>query len=201
MASSLVKLLTKNYNNCTAQHEIDEYIRDLRKACIDLKLKNDFLLEKRSYLPIVCLQTYCFNDNKLNISDFETISSLNCVAITLTFDPKKFPQLIITPQYDQILYIQKVISNYLYGKMFNQIYGSFELQQNGNVHFHGIAPYYDEPRVLQSCLAAEFTNRNPLKQNAVLVKPVNDLEGWLTYINKESNDYLEYGIKKKCLEI
>lgn len=205
MSCQLAKLINKNYQKLTSQYEVDDYIRQLRFAVKELKLQNDFLLETQSYLPIKQpINNYSFNDQQVNYEDIQD-PEVDYYAITLTFDSKKFPQLIITPDIEQIKYIKKVISTILYERLFTRVYGSFEKHKSGIIHFHGVIPLYkslDNKINLDLLLKPYFTDSEHNK-HAVLTKPVDDLQLWIKYINKPETYkiFLEWNFKKNTLEI
>jgi len=200
----VLKLLTHDYQNHIHHYETDDYIRKLRKMITNLALRNDFLEQKNNYLPKVLK-----NDNEiLNFShkEIETVDQLeknnNYGALTITYDPNYFPQLLITPLWEQENYIKRVLSKFINENRFKSVYGSYELQQNGRIHFHGIIPIYDYNK-LDEEIANYFTSYTGTKQKAVKIKPVDDVQGWLDYINKKDkykkileyqlrNDYIKY---------
>lgn len=196
------KLVNKNYQKYTSQYEVDEYIRQLRRSLIDLKLKNDFLLKEELYIPIKVERNYPYNNDQITIDQIQE-PNRNFIAITITYDHKKFPQLFITPISEQIKYIEKVFSVLLYDNDITAVYGSFERQKNGFIHGHFITPYYGNYKHLENYISTYFTNGHNGKQHAVLIKPVDDINKWLQYINKKEDfkDYLEYNIKIKTLDL
>jgi len=196
----VLKLLTHDYQNHIHHYETDDYIRKLRKMITNLALRNDFLEQKNNYLPKVLK-----NDNEiLNFShkEIETVDQLeknnNYGALTITYDPNYFPQLLITPLWEQENYIKRVLSKYINENRFKSVYGSYELQQNGRIHFHGIIPYYANAEELENEMARHFTNHIGKRQKSVLIKPVNDIQGWLNYINKNDKykKILEYQLRR-----
>ena len=200
MSADLAKLINKNYQKFTSQYEVDDYIRSLRRELVTLKLQNDFLLKEESYIPIKVERNYPFKNEELLVKDIEE-PNRDFIAITITFDQKKFPQLIITPLHQQIKYIEKVISTIIYEQHITAVYGSFERQKNGYIHAHLIAPYYGDHNNLEKQLSTYFTNRTGEQQHAVLIKPVTDLNKWLIYINKKEDfkEFIEYNLKIKSL--
>lgn len=187
----LIKLLSEEYQNLQ-QYEIDDYIRKLRKTIISLRLKNEFLEKKETYLPNVLkefdsTQKYLyFTQDEIEKEELLE-KNVQYAALTITYDINFFPQLIITPLWEQENYIKRVLMKFIQENHFQSIYGSYELQQNGRIHFHGIIPYYAATAELQDQIATYFTSRQGKSQKAVLVKPVNDIQGWLNYINKKDS--------------
>ena len=199
MNQNLIKLLNTNYHKYQAQYEVDDYIRQLREAVKTLKLQNDYLSKKESYIPLTVPRNYIFNNEFMDETELENPTD-NFIAITITFDQKKFPQLIITPLSEQINYIKKVLSIFIYDESFTSIYGSFERQKNGYIHAHLIMPYYGNILNLHDKLSPYFTNRSKSnKQYAVLIKPVDNLQKWFEYINKTETfkEFIEYNLIKK----
>jgi len=195
----LLKLLSYDYQNFQ-QCEIDDYIRKLRKMVTTLALQNDFLQERNNYLPKVLK-----NDNEIMNFTHKEIDyttqleeNINYVALTITYDINYFPQLLITPLWEQENYIKRVLSKYINENRFKSVYGSYELQQNGRIHFHGIIPYYANAEELENEMARHFTNHIGKRQKSVLIKPVNDIQGWLNYINKNDKykKILEYQLRR-----
>lgn len=182
----LLNLLTYEYQNFQ-QCEVDDYIRKLRKMVTNLALRNDFLEQNNSYLPKVLK-----NDNEiLNFTrnEIESVDQLDeniqYAALTITYDINYFPQLIITPLWEQENYIKRILTKFLKEKNIKSLYGSYELQQNGRIHFHGMIPYYANLEELENEMACHFTSHTGKRQKAVLIKWVDDIQGWLNYINKK----------------
>lgn len=173
--------------------DLDRYLRLIRQALKEKIIQNDFLLKTESYIPLDCTMVYPFTREIMTVNDIE-VPNRDFIAITITFDQQKHPQLIITPQYDQKKYIEKVISNLLYDKHITAVYGSFEKHKSGFIHTHLIVPHYGDYNNLLQTITNYFTNRK--KQHAVLIKKVDNLEKWLNYINKESDDFYEFNLRK-----
>lgn len=193
------KLLKKDLNKINPS-ELQEYVFKLKKSLYFKTLQNDYLLKNESYINIECPVYYPFNREEMYLTDIE-LPNRDYIAITLTFDQQKHPQLILTPTYEQKKYIEKVISNLLYEQLISAVYGCFEKHKSGYIHSHLIVPHYGDYNNLLSTIVPYFTNRELKKQHAVLIKPVTDLNKWLTYINKESLDFIEWNLKKNTIEI
>ena len=189
------KIVNISYSKFSNQYELDDYIRKLRNMVIKLKLQNDFLLKEESYLPLKVENMVSFNTDKKYHTDLAEVN-IQYKAITITFDHKKFPQLIITPKNHQQNYIEKVISICIREELFTGVYGCFELQGNGTIHGHFIIPYYGDEKLLYEKLIPYFTDRKQ-KQYAIVIKTVDDIVGWFTYMHKESKDFIEYNLMKK----
>lgn len=213
MEVDIPKLVNKNYQKFTSQYEVDDYIRSLRRALIDLKLQNDFLLKTEQYIPISCERNYPFDEDKMTVDQLDE-PNRDYIAINVTFDHKKFPQLIITPLEEQKKYIKKVFSNLLYDNHITAVYGCFEKQKNGTIHGHFIAPHYGNFDNLEEHINTYFTNRTKQQQRyAVLIKPVTDKGNWFVYMNKdepappycvrrkERGDFIEWNLRKKTLDL
>jgi hypothetical protein len=206
---TIIQLVNKNYSKMTSMYEIEDYIRQLRKTVLDLKLKNNFLLKNEQYLPIKCERNYPFDESIMELEELEE-PDRDFIAINITYDQKKFPQLIITPLEEQKKYIKKVFSNLLYEERITAVYGCFEKQKNGVIHGHYIVPYYGDHSELEEYINSYFTNRKfGDKQYAVLIKKVTTKIDWFTYMNKdepsppysvrrkENGDFIEYNLRKK----
>lgn len=190
------KVVSIDYSAFSNQSEIDQYIRKLRQTVIKLKLQNDFLLKEESYLPLKVENMVAFNSQKMYHTDLQEVN-IQYKALTITYDHKKFPQLIITPRNHQQNYIEKVLSICIRDELFTGVYGCFELQGNGTVHGHFIIPYYANENQLYEKLVPYFTDKVHPKQYAIKIKDVDDIAGWFTYMHKESKDYIEYNLMKK----
>jgi len=199
MSSEISKLLKKDFSKMTAL-ELQNYVFKLKNAVYSLKLRNDFLLKTESYINIECPVNYPFNREQMNVTDIE-LPNRDWIAITLTFDHQKHPQLILTPSYEQKKYIEKVISNLLYEQHITAVYGSFEKHKSGYIHSHILIPHYGPHNNLLEILVPYFTNRPIPKQHAVLIKSVTDISKWISYLNKESQDYYEFNLRKNTIEI
>lgn len=197
--STIRKVLNKDYSKMDSL-KLESHIRALKKYLYFKTLQNDFLLKKESYLPIECPVNYPYNREKMLITDIE-LPNRDWLAITITFDQQKHPQLILTPTYEQKKYIEKVISTILYEQHITAVYGSFERHKSGYIHSHIIIPHYGAYHNLYNKLVPYFTNRPIPKQHAILIKPVTDLDKWLNYINKESLDFIEFNVRKNTIEI
>lgn len=193
-------LLKQDINEIIKWNSLDKYIRLLRRSLKEKIIQNDFLLKKESYIPLEVPVNYPFDTQRLEIDDIE-VTNRDFIAITVTFDQQKHPQLIITPAYDQKKYIKKVFSSLIYEQHITAVYGCFEAHKSGFIHAHLIVPHYGDYNDLHNKLTGYFTNRTNTKQHAVLIKPVNDLKKWINYINKESTDFIEWNIRKKSLDL
>lgn len=205
----LVKLLNKNYGKFTSQYQVDEYIRLLRSSIKQLKLQNDFLMKEEQYIPITVPVNYPYNNDIMFDNEIEDLDK-DFIAVTITFDQKKFPQLIITPLNEQIKYIEKVFSILIYDKHITGLYGAFERQKNGYIHGHFIMPHYGDHNNLLETITPYFTNRTIKQQHAVLIKKIRKCEfvthnipKWFQYMNKVETfkEYIEYNLRKKTLEL
>lgn len=195
---SIISLLSLDYSKFSQQFEVDDYIRRLRDMVTQLKIKNDFLLEKKTYLPMVIKKdSDMVNFTRSVIESCSQVEQVAYIAVTITYDPRFFPQLIITPLWEQENYIKRVLAHQINNNRITSIYGCFELQKNGRIHFHGIIPVYGSEKIakLEDELSAYFTSGT--HQKAIKIKPVDNIQKWLDYINKkeEYKTYLEYNMK------
>jgi len=193
-------LLKKDVSKIQFSGDLDKYLRLIRQALKEKIIQNDFLLKKESYIPLECPVYYPFNREPIEVTDIE-LPNRDWLAITITFDQQKHPQLIITPSFEQKKYIEKVISNLLYEQHITAVYGSFEKHKSGYIHSHLIIPHYGSTINLLETITSYFTNRTIEKQHAVLIKDVTDISKWIGYINKESQDYFEFNLRKNTIEI
>lgn len=177
--------------------QLSYYIRELRKQIILQQQQLNYLQKTETYLPIIDTANYPYDDEKLD----EVKPAQDYVAVTMTLDPRKFPQLMFTPEHYQEKYFKQIISHLIYTDEFNAVYGAFEKQLNGNIHCHFIAPLYNTPanhKALAAAIKPYLTDRVS-NDKAVLIKPVSDTGGWLEYMNKPANykSYFSYNMVKK----
>lgn len=199
------KLLNINYQQLEPA-ELSEFIQTLRGALCTLKMRNDFLLKRCSYLPEINshYNINLFDREMIDFNHFWAGQFLDqfdsFYAITITFDPQKFKQILIVPDSDQIVYIEKCIQLMIEGGFLTDLYGCFEYQKNGTIHFHGVFSSYKYPYELEKTFLEYFTNKIE-RQYAIKIKPVDNLQKWISYINKESTFFISYNIKKRTLDL
>lgn len=189
-------LLNKQYDRLDAR-ELSIYIRDLRHTIMVQCQQLNFLTKTETYLPKIDTPNYPYDDEEIN----EVKPAQDYVAVTMTLDPRKFPQLMFTPEHYQEKYFKQIISHLIYTDQFNAVYGSFEKHCNGNIHCHFIAPLYNTLSNIKELEAAikPYLTERANNNKAVLVKPAVDVSGWLKYINKPANykTYFSYNMVKK----
>ena len=202
--SQIISLVKKDYqHDLSLQYQVDGYIRELRKIIVQQQNQLDFLLKTESYMPYIETLNIPFDDIQVELSDISHLTT-DFLALTLTLDPSKFPQLMFTPYYDQIKYFKKIFSKLIIDEHISGVYGSFEKHASGNIHCHCIIPIYatqDNINQLTDFIRPYLTNRTNNK-HAILIKPVTDASGWFKYINKQTDfkEFMEYNILKKTLE-
>lgn len=204
---SIPYLLNKDYSKFSTQFEVDDYIRKLRQELQTQYIRNQFLLNEEEYIKELKDQSIVVqNCDKLYHTDIEDQIGTP-FEITATIDPQRFPQLCIIPEYNQIKYFKKIFSKLIIDNEITNLYGAFEKQKNGNIHFHGITYIYnnnEQSVTIEKSISSYLTNR-PYRLNAKFkntqCKPVRNITNWFTYINKESEDFIEYNLKKKTLDL
>lgn len=160
------------------QENVSMYIRELRSTLRDLLLENT-ILRKEATLPD--LNQKCnFNYNPLPPNHFYFQKELDdYLFLTITYDPRKFPQLIVSNSEDQKRYIEQVIALAITNQVITLFYGVYELQKNGNIHVHIILNKYSSEEnieTIKSFFTPYFTDR---KNNtyAIDCKAVTNIEG------------------------
>lgn len=215
----VASLLSKDYSKLNG-FELEDYIRLLKKQLRKATLQNAYLLneEQKMYIKeLKDIQSIPFNNEQLELEHVDV--SGDAFAITATIDPSKFPQLILTPQHEQIKYFKKIFSKLIIDNEIPNLYGSFEAHQNGNIHFHGIVYMYftyEAKYRLEELISSHLTNRkyfriaksydcrkqpDPDKGKNTIAKPVTDFEGWFIYMNKKPLDFIEWKLKKNTLDL
>lgn len=183
--------------------QLSEYIRKLRKTIVKQQQRLNFLEQTETYLPKIDTVNYPYDDNQL--MEIENLS-IDYVSVTMTFDPRKFPQLLFTPEYYQQNYFKQIISKLIYTDVINAVYGCFEKHNSGIIHCHFIAPLYNTSsnyQELEQIIKPYLTDR-ATNNKAVVVKPTTNTSGWLNYINKSANykEFFSYNmIVKKPLDL
>lgn len=105
--------------------------------------------------------------------------------VTVTFDPSKFGVSNLND--DERKYILYQIVRCIRRGFIKQVYGSFELHQNGRTHAHFICYALDND--YKELLKKSFTD-NPYNKRAVVIYPAK-FPKVLNYINKESTNYFK----------
>lgn len=181
LAKSLA-LLNRNPNDET---NISSYIRELRSSLADLLMENSILRDEAS-LPFISKISKSFRYNPLPPNHYYFQKGLDdYLFLTITFDPRKFPQLIITSQEEQKQYIEQVLTKANQQEIITLFYGVYELQKNGNIHIHIILNKYNSKEnieTIKSFFTPFFTARKDNKY-CIDVKPVTNMDGLI-------NDYL-----------
>lgn len=198
---SIPKLLTVSYDQFDG-YQLDDYIRTMREALRTLKLQNDYLSGKEQYIKELSdVSVLPFSSEILDLSQVDL--SGDAYAITATFDPAKFPQLLITPQSEQIKYFKKIFSKLIVDGEITNLYCVFESHKNGIIHCHAITYLYnnnENKRRLEECIKRHLTDRKRNNTNTV-IKPVDNYDKWFSYLNKEIVDSIEWNLRKKSLDL
>lgn len=207
MDNTIARLLSKDYSKFSTQFELDNYIRQLRKELQTQYIRNQVLLEETDYIKELSDQSILVQEtDKLYHTDI--ISQLGTpYEITATIDPNRFKTISIIPDYIQIKYFKKIFSKLIIDDIIPNLYGAFEKQKNGNIHFHGITYIYNNNEQsinIEKHITSYLTNK-PYKPNArfknTQCKPVKNIVNWFTYMNKESETFIEYNLKEKSLDL
>jgi len=174
-------------------YQLVDYIRNLRSHVKQLTETIEFMtdIEQMLEAPQFSILTSTVQWNETEIT--EVYPGPDYLAITLTLDPNRFTNIKTVSIDNQKKYFKKILSQLYIDNEFNNIYGSFELQRNGNVHVHAITRMYNSPDNRNSLETAfkHYLTNNPKNKHAVEVKPCTDISGWLKYINK-SDSVKEY---------
>lgn len=198
MKTSYKALLTLLERDPNKEENLSMYIRELRSGFRELLLQNT-IYRQEATLPHICKISPYFRYNPVSDSHwfFQFCDSEDerhdYLFITLTFDPRKFPQLIVCPEEEQKQYIEQVLTIAHDTQKIGLFYGVYELQGNGNIHYHMITSLYDSKEnkdSIKSFFTPFFTDRLENKY-AVDVKQVYDMKGLI-------NDYLLKAPKGLC---
>lgn len=189
--SNLSNLLNHPFDSFESMSEIHLYIRQLRATIIkqhnELSYYRGITEYLKQYTPNQQLQLESFFETN-QLSSIQTVDRL--WAITITFDPNRFTNIDLTTPEEQQTYIKFQLMKTIRRFNIPFLYGSFERHKNGRVHFHGIISIYDITEI-ERYLKRKFTN-NPQNKHCILWKPIDNLNKWIEYINKESLDYIYY---------
>lgn len=178
-AVNLAKCLALLGRDPNKEENLSQYIRELRSSFSDLLLENAVIREKAT-LPKIGPVSQYFRYTAVNPNhNFFTYDLDQYLFITITYDPRKFPQLIITSDEEQKKYIEQVITRAVQSDELTSFYGVFERQKNGNIHYHFIAKLYnsdENKESIKSFLTPFFTDRKDNKY-CIDVKRVTNIEG------------------------
>lgn len=204
---TVVSLLSKDYSKMQS-FELEEYIRTLKHHLRKATIQNAYLLdvEQKMYIKELSdVSILPFNNMVTELEDVDI--SGDSYAITATIDPKKFPQLILVPQHEQIKYFKRIFSKLIIDGELSNLYGSFETHQNGVIHFHGITYIYNTYETkcrLEQLISSYLTNTkyNPNSRfKNTLLKSVDDTTKWFIYMNKNPVDNIEWKLRKNTLDL
>lgn len=204
---TVARLLSTDTSKFSTQFELDDYIRQLKTSLRTEYIRNQVLTETEEYIKDLKDQSIVIQDcEKLYHTDIE-IPQGTPFEITATIDPNRFKTISLIPDYNQIKYFKKIFSKLIIDNELSNLYGAFEKQKNGNIHFHGITYIYnnnEQSFTLEKLITSHLTNKE-YRRNArfknTQCNPVKNVVNWFTYMNKESNNFIEYNLKKKDLDL
>jgi hypothetical protein len=206
-SKTIARLLSTNYSQYSTQFELDDYIRKLRDSLRTQFIQNQVLLEETDYIKELKDQSILVQDTEKLFEHDVEFQQGTPFEITATIDPNRFKTISIIPDYYQIKYFKKIFSKLIIDNELTNLYGAFEKQKNGNIHFHGITYIYnnnEQSISIEKLIASHLTDKQ-YRPNArfknTQCKPVKDVLKWFAYMNKESDNFIEYNIKKKSLDL
>lgn len=178
-------------------YQLVDYIKRLRSQVKQLTETVEFMTDIEQMLEAPhfskLTSTVQWQDKQITTVYNDKVDYL---AITLTLDPNRFTNIKNVSVENQKKYFKEIFSQLYIDNEFNNLYGSFELQRNGNVHAHCITRMYNSDsnrRNLEIAFKHYLTN-NPKNTVAVDIKPCTDISGWLKYINKPDSIKEYYSI-------
>lgn len=191
---SLTNLLNTPFDSFPSMSEIHYYVRQLRTIIIkqhnELAYYRDTTEYLKRYTPHQLASCELFYEYK-QVNELGLLcGSDRKWALTITFDPNRFTNIDLTTVEEQTLYIKYQLMKTIRRFNIPLLYGSFERHKNGRIHFHGIISIYDITEI-EKYLKRKFTN-NPQNRNCILWKPIDNMQKWLEYVNKESESYIYY---------
>ena len=195
---------TIDINQCSNNYQIEEAFRELKNQNKQLVSILRYMLNKEENLEGDYFNKHLISQVKFNQSKILEVpkNQTDYLAITATFDPRRFKNINKVSIENQKNYFKKIISQLYIDNELDNIYGCFELQLNGNVHFHGLTRKYNTnfninnlKEVFNRYLTYDIKNRY-----TTIIKPVTDLSGWMSYINDETKPG-DSGYEKEYLEI
>lgn len=159
-------------------------------------LNKEETLEGDYFSPLI--STVKFNNNKIQ----NVYEKADYLAITATLDPRRFTNISAVSTENQKNYFKKIFSQLYIDNELDNIYGCFELQLNGNVHFHGLTRKYNTNHNINNLKTSinRYLTFNPSNKFTTIIKPVTNIAGWLEYINDETKPG-DIGHEKEYLEI
>lgn len=191
LASAMKPVDILNIDPNTVEN-LSQYIKDLRISLKDLIIENQLITQK-GLLPKIGHISKLFKHNQIDPKHyFFDKGNDDYLFVTITFDPKKYPQLIVTPDYQQKEYIEQILTKATANDVIASFYGVYEKQKNGNIHFHFIVQKYssiENQNEIKDFFTPYFTDRR--SKYAIDVRPVNNMEGLIT-------DYLKKAVEGVC---
>lgn len=191
--SDLLNIPFDSFESMSALHLYVRILRHrLRKQHLELSFYRGIEQQLKQYTDKqLCEIEQFFEGEQL----MEVPTDYRLWALTITFDPNRFTNIDLTDQNEQVLYIKYILMKTIRKFNIPFLYGSFEHHKNGRMHFHGVIAIYDKKEV-EKYLLRKFTD-NPKNKHCILWKPVDNINKWLDYINKESLDFISYKMIKK----
>jgi len=188
---------SRRYLKAVDDDDLHELIREIIKKYI--QLKNDNLMYRIIELLLLSDTTNSYNllfqhdIEPMAFEDYKIRDNL-LYFMTITYDPDRFDNLILTTEDQQKKYI--LYSLYKFHHQINFIYGCFEKQTNGIIHAHLLINYVDHIEFINEHLKkfkSRFTKRflNKNQNQTVDNQPVKDLDKVLNYI--DGKEKVKYG--------
>lgn len=189
--SRFVKLL--NVNPSDMEDDMFFYVKRLRQGLAYL-IEENSILRKEALLPYLTDIDGSFrNVLPTNEEILDHLNGGDLLFITITFDPRKFPQIIVCSEEQQKLYFEQVLTLAIINEYITHFFGVYETQKNGNIHLHFITKNYnniENRKTIREFLSQYLTDRKDNKY-CVDIRPVKDINGLLNdYLKKDVRGYI-----------
>lgn len=193
---------TIDVTKCENNYQLEEAVRELKSINKRLTSLVKYMLNKDENLEGDYFNNNLINRVIWNRNMITVLPESDYLCITATFDPRRFTNIKLVNIENQKKYFKKILSQLYIDNEFNNIYGCFELQLNGNVHFHGITRMYNSSHNIDNLKASfnRYLTFDIKNKYTTIVKPCTDIAGWLKYINDETKPG-DDGVEKEYLEI
>jgi len=177
--SKALSLINQSPNDViNSHHGLSTYIKDLRTVLRD-SIEELMIRREESIFPSIYPHPFYFNYHQLPPSHwFFDKELIDYLFITITFDPRKFPQIIVATHQQQKQYIEESLALAINQAKITNFYGIYEAQKNGNIHFHFIINKYNcelNKHELKQFFRPLFTNYDNNKY-CIDVRPVTDIK-------------------------
>jgi len=192
--SKAVALINTNPNDIiNSHHGLSQYLKDLRTV-LRSTVEELMIRREQPIFPILPVKLYNFNYHKEETTHwFFDKDENDYLFITITFDPRKFPQIVVATHIQQQKYIEQAIASSIEEEVIRLFYGVLEEQKNGNLHFHFVVQKYnckDNINQLIEFFKPLFTDVKTNKY-CIDVKPVTDLKNLFEdYLKKKPLGYI-----------